>query len=235
MNKKWLYGILFLLTLASCQKPGIEQPDSAIDFHYFLLKPGLWKVYEVNAIYIDAPSKVFDTLHYFIKEVQTYWFLKASSDSMIRLERFYSFNQLNSWEPNAVWQMGIWDKQAIQIEDNITYLKIKFPALVGTFWNGDAYNRIDTLNKFNYQITSVDIPYNLDGFSFDSALTVLQKQQESLIDKIDFEEVFVKNLGLVFKKQIDIYSTEVDPAIPIENRVSNGMIYYQELIDYGYE
>jgi hypothetical protein len=64
---------------------------------------------------------------------------------------------------------------------------------------------------------------------------VLQKQQQSLIDKLDFQEVYVKNLGLVYKKQIDIYSTEVDPAIPIENRVTNGLIYYQKLIDYGYE
>jgi hypothetical protein len=235
MNKKWLYGVLFLLTLVSCQKPAIEQPESSINYNYFPLKPGLWKVYEVNAIYIDAPSEVFDTLHYFVKEVQSYWFLNASNDSMMRMERFYSGNLLNSWEPNSVWQMGIWDKQAIQIEDNIIYVKIKFPAIVGTIWNGDAYNRIDTLNKFNYQVTSVDVPYNLNGFNFDSVLTVLQKQQQSLIDKLDFQEVYVKNLGLVYKKQIDIYSTEVDPAIPIENRVTNGLIYYQKLIDYGYE
>ena len=64
-------------------------------------------------------------------------------------------------------------------------------------------------------------------------LTITQKEKISIIDKIYYIEKYAYGIGLVEKQQIDIYSDDVDPSIPIENRVTKGTMYYQKVIGYG--
>ena len=100
-------------------------------------------------------------------------------------------------------------------------------------WNGNAYNRIDTLEKYPYKITSLNIPESINNLLFDSVLTVTQKEFVSLIDKQHFYEKYAYGVGLIEKQQVDIFSDDPDNTIPIENRVNKGTQYFQKITGYG--
>jgi len=230
---KWYLSIVIILVAMACQKQEIKQYPLAFDYSYFPLDSGMWKHYEVTYITIDSASKVYDTVEYQVREVYTAWVLNASNDSMMRMELFNRDSSHHSWKPQSVWQLGINYDEALQIEENVKFVKIKFPAIVNSFWDGNAYNRMDTLKVYDYTITAIDEPESINSLSFDSVLTVTQKEKVTNIDKLHFYEKYAKGIGLVEKQQVDIYSDILGSSLPIEQRVTQGTLYYKKLIDYG--
>lgn len=228
-----LFILCIIGLIVSCQKQEIKQIPVQYDFGYFPLDSGMWRQYEVSFIEIDAPSEVYDTVRYQLREVYSDWFLNSANDSMMRIERFVRDSSHHSWQASTVWQAGIKNADALQIEENVKYLKIKFPIKLDFDWNGDIYNRLDTLEEYRYTITSMDLPEIINLVNFDSVLIVTQKSKSSIIDKVEFVEKFAYGIGLVEKQQIDIYSSDVDESVPIEQRATKGTMYYQKITSYG--
>jgi len=228
--------LIFFITLSilfSCEKQEVTQLPVNYDYGYFPLDSGIWREFNVTFINIDKQTNVYDTINYQLREVFAGWYLNAAGDSTMRIERFVRDSINHPWRETTVWYAYIKNRDAIQNEGNIKYLKIKFPSILNSEWNGDIYNRFDTLNTYNYTISSVDIAEQINNITFDSVLTVTQKYKESIIDKIYFYEKYAYGIGLIEKQQIDIYSSDVDPSIPIEERVTKGTIYSQKIIKYG--
>lgn len=233
MFKKYLFIFLVLAFIASCQKQEIKHYPVVSDYGYFPLDSGMWRQYDVTFIEIDDTTNRYDTVRYQLFEKHAGWFLNAANDSMMRIERLYRDSSHHSWKPFGVWQAGIKGNDALQIEENIKFLKLKFPVQLDFDWNGNIYNRIDTLEQYRYTITSLDNPEAINNLPFDSVLTVTQKDFVSLINKLNFFEKYAYGIGLIEKQQIDIYSKDADGSIPIENRVDKGTFYYQTITNYG--
>jgi hypothetical protein len=235
MLKRLLFILGMVSLIISCQKQEIEQIQLEYDYGYFPLDSGFWKQYDVTYIEIDAASEFYDTVYYQLREVYSGWFLNAANDSMMRVERFVRDSSNNSWQASTVWQAGIENDDALQIEENIKYLKIKFPLRLDFEWNGDIYNRLDTLEEYKYTLKGMDIPETINQISFDSVLTVSQKSKISKIDKVDYVEKFAYGIGLVEKYEIDVYTTDTDESVSIEQRATKGTMYYQKITHYGKE
>ncbi|MDA3892189.1 MAG: hypothetical protein PF517_11050 [Salinivirgaceae bacterium] len=234
MINKWTAIFFIALAFFSCKEQELKQHPVSYDFGYFPLEPGMWKHFEVTHIDIDSASNKYDTLRYELREVFSDWFLDAVNDSTLRIERFMRDSSNHAWQPVGVWQAKIKGNDALMVEENIPYLKIKFPAEIDQNWNGDIFNRKDTLDQYRYTITFVDEPLVIGNLSFDSVLTVTQKNFVSAIDKLDFFEKYAYGVGLIMKTAVDIYSEETDDlSIPVEQRVTQGTLYYQNIIDYG--
>jgi len=230
---KTLLFTIYISVFISCKKQDIEQTQIKFDYNYFPLDSGAWRQYAVSQIVVDDATNIRDTSVYQLKEVNSGWILNASGNSVMRIERFVRSNNNDKWKINSVWQAGIDNRNAFQIEENVKYIKLKFPIKVNRSWNGNAYNNIDTLSNYRYNIESLDILDSVNNIIFDSVLKVIQKDKTSIIDKVYFFEKYAYGVGLIEKQQIDIYSTDVDPSIPIEDRVTKGVLYYCKLTDYG--
>lgn len=230
---KWLIILSTFVLIVACQKQDIEQYPTIYDYGYFPLDSSMWKQYDVTQIVIDEPSLVWDTIHYQLREVYAGWISDATNDSVMRIERFFRDSSHHSWSVLGVWQAGIKENNATQTEENIKFLKIKFPTKLNSYWNGDIYNRLDTLQQYNYTISMVDVVGSVNSLTFDSVLTIAQKEKINLIEKVHFFEKYAYGVGLVEKQQIDIYSEEIDSSIPIEDRVLRGTMYYQKITSYG--
>jgi len=233
MIKKYAYILFFAVVIQSCQKQEIKQYPVVIDYGYFPLDSGTWKQYDVTYITIDKITNKYDTLTYQLLETNTGWVVDAANDTVMRIERLYRDSSQHSWSPLGIWQAGIVGNDAFQIEENIKYLKIKFPVTLNSEWNGNAYNRLDTINEYRYTITGLHTSETINNLSFDSVLTVTQKFKESIVDKLNFFEKYAYGVGLIEKQQIDIYSSDTDTSIPIEQRISKGALYYQTITNYG--
>ena len=81
-----------------------------------------------------------------------------------------------------------------------------------------------------FQYTEYDAPYQIQNMTFDSTLTVLQRDENLGIVKDYFVEVYAKHIGLVYKESIHLEQDNVDPTWSNPNR---GYTYTMKAISYG--
>ncbi|MBR2195556.1 MAG: hypothetical protein IJ911_08070 [Salinivirgaceae bacterium] len=221
--------------LAACDKSDSYQlpPVEKIECQYFPLDSGAWRDFDVVEIKIDEPIALFDTQQYIVRERFGGIFIDNVGDTLRQIERFRRASENEKWQPMNTWLAYVNGTEVIQIEENTRIVKMQLPLAVGKTWNGNAYNRTDTLQKYQFRVDSIDSPAVVGRFRFDSVLTVSQKNELTAISKVLVAERYAAGIGMVEKVQIDIYSDSYAPNIDIENRVTQGTMIYLTLIDFG--
>ena len=235
MSNHFLTSGIFLsiiLFAVSCENSIMEPQFKADDYkNYFPAKTGQSFIYDLRFISIDAPSGIYDTSNYFIKEVFSEFFIDNLGDSAIKIERYIRETETDAWRSFDIWFANVYEDELHVVEENIRYVKLKNPVEEGNEWDGNKYNATDSLNLFNYSMQTISSEL-INGILYDSVLTVLQRYDSSLIDKILFQEKYAKNIGLIYKEKTTINSQNPNVNIPIENRITTGTIYKMSLISY---
>jgi hypothetical protein len=115
------------------------------------------------------------------------------------------------------------------VESNQRYVKLVFPVLSRTTWNGNAQN---ANGSQTYQFQAVDQPANIGTLHFDSTVVVLQRDETDLLNRRFYTEIYAKNVGMVFKKVLDVYDTKID-TIPVVKRIKGGVYMNMSIHSYG--
>jgi hypothetical protein len=231
-NKKYsniIHLLLAIIILFSCSK-STENVIINRDFSYYPQKVGKWINYQVQEIHIDAPSNIYDTTNYQIKELFESTFIDNSGDICFRIERYKRINDSSPWEIKDVWVSKLNNNFAIKIEENLAYVKILFPAETNKVWNGNIYN---TGDYSGYHISDLNEKEIINANVFDSVLTVVQRDDENLIEKYLSVEKYGKNIGLIFRQNININSLYIIPGESYNKKIKTGTIYLQQIINYG--
>lgn len=220
--------ILFLsVVTVSCKKT--SNTVVPVDYSYFPIKLKSWIIYDIEYRIIDKESGIDSTHLYQLKEIVDTTFEDNSGRTNYRIERYTRKDSTQAWIIAAVWSECISDNAAQKVEENIRYVKLRFPVDKNKTWNGNIFN---TMNAKDYKINSLDIAESINGVSFNSVLTVIQENRQNIIEKYYFIEKYAKNIGLVQKQEISI--TDVTSTSgPIEDRIKKAEMYYQNVISYG--
>ncbi len=218
--------VMLILFLSFCKKETIS--DKTIDYSYLRNNTGSWIEYDVTEINIDTQS---DTFNYKIREVIESTFIDANGNEILRIERYMKTIDSLPWQIKDVWTAQLLVNSFHKTEENIKYVKINFPVETGKEWDGNAYNIYDTEM---YKITGTDKGERIGQFDFDSVLTITQVNDSSLIHKDYAVEKYAKNVGLVYKYDLYIYSDLTGGYdIPIEERITKATIYKQQITNFG--
>jgi hypothetical protein len=229
---KKLFGILsIIIILSACTKEN-ENFFASLDRDYYPLESGTYNLYEVTEINIDEPSNVYDTVEYQLKELIGGAYQDDLGNTSYLLLRYKRENSNQSWDISDVWSVQYNDYRLFVTEENIRYVKMIFPLAINKTWDGNAYN---TLNENDYEITNLDENFILNGQAFDSVLTVIHEADSSLIHKNYALEQFARDTGLIYKENTHINSQEIEPGVPLEERITTGTIYKQTFIERGRE
>jgi hypothetical protein len=234
----WLILALSSWALTACQEKtgmGPEIQASCYGENYFPLDTGRWYVYKVKEIVIDKKVDRYDTLAYQLKVLMHSEYTDSEGETAMRIERYWRTADSLAWEIKDVWSARLAGNEASMYEENIRYVKIRLPVERYKTWDGNIYN---TGEEAQYMITALDAPLTIDSLQFDSTMTVLHIDDESLIHKEYAYEQYARGLGMVYKEDINLESQPdgggiIDPDIPVEERITRGSLYYQELISYG--
>lgn len=226
---------MLALLMVACDKSEPYQfpVESELDSSYFPLDSGSWREFSVVSITIDEPIALFDTQRYYVREQIGSVFIDNVGDTMRQIERFRRNDQSSGWERQNSWLAYVKGAEVVQVEENTRYVKMDLPLFEGKMWNGNAYNRTDTLEEYQYCVEEIDVDMQIGEFRFDSVLTISQKSELTAITKVSFVERYAKNIGLVQKQQIDIYSDTYNPDADIEDRITQGTLIYYDLIGFG--
>lgn len=220
MKKQNNFIILFLIIICSC-KP-IKYNNEDYHSKYFPIELNQEKEFLVTNINHSSFGK--DTVTYYLKEVVSEKFLDLEGDSAYRIERFWKTDSIDNYEIKDIWVANKSLNFAQLVEENIRFTKLIFPFDVNVVWDGNAFNNQQSQE---YSIESLNIPYNGNGLSFDSSITVIQNYKSNLLEYENSKEIYVIGVGLVYKEDIEVLINSAD-----SNDFSQGYEFYQELIEY---
>ena len=92
-------------------------------------------------------------------------------------------------------------RTAQKVEENIRFTKLIFPISRGSFWNGNGFNY---LAEKEYYYDSINESSTFGLNSFDSTVYVIQNSNNNLLEFDEAYEVYAKNIGLVYKKDVEL-------------------------------
>ena len=220
MKKQNNFIILFLIIISSC-KP-INYIDEDYHSKYFPIELNQEKEFLVTNINHSSFGK--DTVTYYLKEVISEKFLNLEGDSAYRIERFWKTDSMDNYEIKDIWVANKSLNFAQLVEENIRFTKLIFPFDDNVVWDGNAFNNQQSQE---YRIESINTPYNVNGLSFDSSITVIQNYKSNLLEYENSKEIYVIGVGLVYKEDIEVLINSAN-----SNDFSQGYEFYQELIEF---
>lgn len=204
--KQLIVLLLFCsLALIACSDDDAAQGTIDLGLSYTPVGVGAEWIYKVDSFSYDdnTGSTNIDTFNYWYKEVVAQK-LSGSADeteSSFLINRFFRYSDSAEWKQANSWRLLKSNMRVEKIEENISFIKLLFPLASGKRWNGNMAN---SRERENYTIIWLDAPYS----SYQQTCKVEQFKEKNLVEEITREEVFARNVGLVFKVS-DSLNTQV--------------------------
>lgn len=219
---------IFLFTiLFSCKKDTLDPVD--VGYSYYPVSTGHWIWYEVDSTVwddfypVDSPLHVRN-YHYDIKEVIESEYYDNEGRLTQRLERYQKLCDTCEWFIKDVWAVNLTPSTVEKVEENYRFVKMIFPIENNTSWDGNAFNILD---EQDYEYDDIFDAYTINGHSFDSTVTVIEKIDSNAIEASKQYEVYAKNVGMVFRRYRDVRINN------LTHEIISGQDYTFKLISYG--
>ncbi|TDB65795.1 hypothetical protein [Arundinibacter roseus] len=227
MKKRLAAQILVLYICLSCEPPTEEL---RADYSYFPLETGLFVEYQVRESHYSVAGPARETTYY-LKERCGDTFQTHNGGEHVRIERFRKNSPTAAWLPDSVWSARLLPDRAIRTENNRAFIKLIFPLTSQTTWNGNALNELPSeLYKANFETE------NLSGFesSLPRPLTVVQRQDSSIISLYRKSEQYAPGIGLIYRENTALEYCQ-EPSCLGSGRINSGHRKIQQMVAYGKE
>jgi hypothetical protein len=223
-----LIAAAFVLLFACKKETEIVKPDYTS--RYAPNQAGRYIIYQVDSLYYNQFASTIDTFSYQLKEEITELYTDNEGRNMQRLQRYKKVN--DEWVLTRVWSAFAGNRKYQKSEENISFVKMVFPLMKDSSWNGNAYN---SLGAQSYTCTALHTSLKFLKLSFDSCAVVSQKLDSTLISKEEEKEVFAIGIGLVHKRStyLEDRTSSFDPSVAISKRANYGTDVRMYAIDYG--
>jgi hypothetical protein len=187
----FIFGVV-IIGLA-CNKQAVEPPITLNVEDYFPLDSGMYWIYDVQKIEIDAPIGKFDTTHFELK------MLIKNYDDDIDMYEFWRYSRADStmpWNNYDIVTVST-DQLTIQwVENNLRYVKLTNPIAENKFWDGNIYN---ILSPWNYYYSDFESNFENEYLIVTDVVKVNQRDVSNFLQSEKAWELYGKNVGLVFK------------------------------------
>jgi hypothetical protein len=223
-----------MLLFSACNKYSEQfQPD--YKYEYFPLDSGRYWIYKVDSLVFNY-NGIFterDTISFYMREIVESIFPDNAKRPTARIERSRSDSPTGSWQITDIYFANLTKYTAEKSEENLRFIKLLFPPKVGQTWKGNKYiqvtDRIRWLDNWDYEVKTLDVSQTIGTITFDSTLTVLQRDDINAIAKTYSVETYAKGVGLVYKELMNL---ELIPTVPWTDPRS-GFILKMTIVDYG--
>ncbi len=244
MQKTSKYYLIFLCTLFlfSCKN---ETDNVVLDFgyNYVPTDSGHYVIYKGDSTTYDDffnPVKITHKSFYLKEKIQSHFYdnLGRYAD---RIERYVRDTTTDPWQLLNVWYQVVSPTSAERVEDNLRYVKMIFPQVVGDEWYGNKFitEQIPYIEPqfyfpWKYKLTEKDVPYTNSFASFDSSITILHVYDSTAINKTYSLEKYARNVGLVYK-ELWVVKGQTNIGQPWDVRAEKGFILTLQAIESGTE
>lgn len=227
MRQYHKYFIFTILTgIVACSSEDEKPVDAGHD--YLPDRVGIYQVYSVDQTEYSEVSDPVETQYELMMEVVDS-FPDVNDEYAYVIHRSIRESSADDWEYKDTWSFRVNDQHAIINEENIAFIRIKFPVKNDRQWNGNEFN---TSGPDTYEMESVEEPFTIDAQTFPRTIMIDQEDTEDLLIKDKRLEVYAKDIGLIYKEVTDLsYCDDVDCFG--QKEIKSGIIYKQSIISYG--
>jgi hypothetical protein len=223
-----------IMLFAACKKDAAKPIN--LGYNYVPLAKGNYIIYDVDSIYFDEFQKTTDTFKFQLKEEIGDSFADLTGKISYQYKRFKRYYKTNvdidktAWCLTDVWYVRKLKERYERIEESIKYSRLIFPVTETKKWNGNSFNNMP---EWMYELQNVDTKYTIGALTFDSTATILQRDYTSKLSRQYYKETFARNIGLIYKKVIDVKSENVSGQIYIMDKIESGVIYEWRYLSHG--
>ncbi|MFM1828119.1 MAG: hypothetical protein RL624_360 [Bacteroidota bacterium] len=172
--------------------------------------------YHVDSTVWDDVNSVKTTVKYDLKYVMADTFSDNNKRLTYRVDIYRRANSNSNWKANNVMYITDGDSTVEWFEDNVRFVKMVSPVIENYTWDGNSkVNLADPdlyyLNGWVYRFTNVGKSFSNGYASYGDAVIVKQKDYQlndlntpgvTFVEKTYAQEVFAKNVGLVYRELI---------------------------------
>lgn len=220
-NSFYILCFMFSVVFYSCKKDADVLKPRNLNQNYAGLTVGKYVIYDVDSTFYNLPFNITANYKFQIKEVIDSKYIDAQGNDAYRIIRYKKDTAISqNWEHQVVWNASITATNFQKVEDNIRFVKLIFSIKTGKTWNGNSMN---TLSAWDYEYTSTHQTETIGNSVMDSVTTVTQfdDENEILIQRQFYQEKYAANIGMVYKKSIDI--TKKFDSISGTFKISEGL------------
>ncbi len=211
----FLIGFVLIATLVSCKKES-EQLNTASIETYNPLKVGKFIEYRLDSLVFVSFGSFSEIHSYKVKYEVNSSIIDNLGRPSWRIFRYIKPLNSGSYTPDATFTATNTGKGLEFVENNMRFLKLQLPFREGYSWKGNSF--IDTysgssnvryLDDWDYIYEDANLPKTVGSLSFDSTVTVQQRNdsiglpltpQTQYAEKNLGREIYAANVGLVFKQ-----------------------------------
>lgn len=222
--KTAIYSVFLILILAfaACSKDSNDElPQNFAGYSYLPLSVGEERIYKVDSIAYDDFTGTIDTVVYFLKERIQSEFQDLGGRKSYKVDIYQRSSDTLAWKQlrTDVRHRGVYRYELTQ--NGISTTPLVFPPLKESRWN---VNSLNSGEEIVYRYQNLHQAFQSEERRFDSTITVLQKDQISLIGKEVAKEVYGSQLGLVYRESTKL-QTDINTG-----QIVSGSERYQRLI-----
>jgi len=231
--------LLWIIVDGCSYSNAVRIPDQL----YFPLRVGNYQVYQVDETDFQHSSCNDTNL-----SPKSYELKVLIYDSLKNAEGSYTYNihrytrpdSTQTWSDLDTWSARVTTNQVIVNEGNTSYVKLIFPLVNNSKWNGNQFNN---LAEEDYILKNFNQSYQLsNGKKYATTLTVEESNIPDFFVKYDKRiEVYAPSVGLIYKEttQLSYFTNQcTTPSMTCcygHQEVASGIIYSQTLSSYGRE
>lgn len=232
------FTMLALLSACNTNPVPAEAPlDPNQGKSYFFLEENFYREYEVREITqtaVDDGNGTFtkDTTYLVREEIrEAYEAGDAEKAHVIRRYVWIEGNEseIGKWVLQAILSARLTSNYAVLGDNNREMVKMAFPLDTLQSWDRNAFNdgsiALTKASTFNQ-------PYRVGFNTFPNASQIVFERDSSLVDAIDFYEVYADSIGMVheYYRSVEFCTSCQDEVKPVDK----GFTSSKRLIAFGY-
>jgi len=226
--RQYLSCLLVLSLAAACGTEDRKPADIGKD--YLPVRVGNYQIYTVDETRYDAITGAKTELNYQLMTEVVDSFPAADGITSYVIYRSTRNPDSDAWTYLDTWSTRVTDTEAVVNEENISYVKLIFPAGNGRAWDGNKFN---DGGEDDYAMAKVDQSYTVGTQAFDKTLTVNQEDNQDFIVYQDKRlEVFARGVGLIYKETIQLKYCDKPDCLG-KQQIESGLIWKQSILSYG--
>lgn len=227
-NNSVAFLLISVILSAGCTDSSTAPAET--EYRYFPLETGRFVEYEVQETsYAVGKTPVLSS--YFLKEVCGPEAVGAGGQLQNQIKRYRRSTVQQNWAADSVWFAYLLPDRAVKVENNRPLVKMIFPLYDGLTWNGNHYN---SLPPQTYEARFIKTPFSVNSLSFPESLTIIQRNDSSLVTLARFTERYAPAIGLIYKESTALDYCQTNDCLG-KGIIESGTRKILKIVAYGKE
>lgn len=246
MRRILLIATLGIVLINACRKDNKVLPDSFYAYDYYPLEIGKYWIYQIDSSIYDPtvsgqPYRVSSTI---VRTTMIDTFRDGAGVLNYVTEYAVQDSATQQWKPAYLGRASRTATEAFLDEDNRKLVKMTFPPVTGTHWDGTRYineqtivlvagEPIEMYKEWDPRVVSTDEAGTIGGDAYDKILTIEYADAESRIEKRFALEKYARGIGLAYREYWILDTQLNTDDRPWDQKAQRGFIFTQVLIDHN--